>query len=418
MSTSPLPRYNPQDDVVELQLINAGTSIVAWKEYEVRSHYLTPFDSFHCRIAADHLTPLQKAGLQIGASFRLQVNGHQQMYGIIGELAYPASRDTGSELVISGRDKIGQVVDSCVDPSLNFKEGTKLEDFLVAVFAPFGYTASDFLVSNEDNRGIISGNVRGVKSSHNKRTFGQPLKSYTLHQTKPYQSESAWRFANRICQRLGLWLHSNADGSKIVASKPDYGQAPIYTIRRSYDSHNTVLYGEPKFNLEEQPSIIVADGFSGQTNFGFGRLRSYVENPVLSVDNSAVIAKYPSAKRVELKMPGVKATSFPWARPIFLHDDEAKDQRMLDNYVLREMALRMRHTLTFNPTVFGHEASKDPLDGKATRSNWTVDTMVNVVDDISGINEPMWIIGRVFHKSRGGGTTTELELIRKNSFQP
>lgn len=415
---STLPRYNPQDDVVELQLINAGTSIVAWKEYEVRSHYLTPSDSFSFKVAADHLTPAQRAGIGLGASVRLSVNGQRQAYGVIDEITYSATKEQGAELKIHGRDKIGPLVDACIDPRLNFKEGTNLLDFLTAVFAPFGYTAADFLVSNEENRGLISGNVRGVKSSHGKKHFGAPLKSYLLHQTKPYQSESAWRFASRVSQRLGLWLHTTSDGAAIVASTPDYDQNPIYTLRRSYDGRNNIQGGELTLNLSEQPSIIVADGFSGQGSFGHSRLRSLIENPILDIDNSAIIAQYPSASKVVINMPGAHKVSFPFARPMFLHDDEAKTQQMLDNYVKREMSLRLRQSISFSPTVFGHKCSVNPTDAKAPDWNWTVDTMVNVIDDVSGINEAMWIIGRVFRKDRQGGTHTDLELIRKGTFQP
>jgi len=47
---------------------------------------------------------------------------------------------------------------------------------------------------------------------------------------------------------------------------------------------------------------------------------------------------------------------------------------------------------------------------------WAVDTMVDVQDDVGGVYEPLYVLSRTFHKSRSGGTKTDLELIRRYSL--
>jgi hypothetical protein len=41
---------------------------------------------------------------------------------------------------------------------------------------------------------------------------------------------------------------------------------------------------------------------------------------------------------------------------------------------------------------------------------------VKVHDEVAGVDEILWVLGRTFHKSRSGGTSTSLELIRLDSL--
>jgi len=47
---------------------------------------------------------------------------------------------------------------------------------------------------------------------------------------------------------------------------------------------------------------------------------------------------------------------------------------------------------------------------------WCVDTCVHVTDEIAGLDEDMWVQARTFAKSRSGGTSTTLKLIRKHTL--
>ena len=101
-------------------------------------------------------------------------------------------------------------------------------------------------------------------------------------------------------------------------------------------------------------------------------------------------------------------------RPVFLHDDESKTQEQLNNFVRREMSLAVRKSLTAEYTVEGH-GQKNEDDGGFVP--WDIDTVVDVLDDVAGIAERMYVVGRGFEKSRQSGTTTRLELIRLHSIE-
>lgn len=66
-------------------------------------------------------------------------------------------------------------------------------------------------------------------------------------------------------------------------------------------------------------------------------------------------------------------------------------------------------TLAYRVTLRGHT---DPETGAI----WTVDTMVNVQDEICGVNEPLWIAKRTLRFSPTEGSTTQLECWRPGSF--
>ena len=96
---------------------------------------------------------------------------------------------------------------------------------------------------------------------------------------------------------------------------------------------------------------------------------------------------------------------------VYMIDDEAKTLEALENFVRREMALLQHKSLQVNYTVEGH--------GQNTPAGfvpWTVDTIVEVNDEVAGLHKKLYVLGRTFVKSRDGGTTTQLELIRRNSL--
>jgi prophage tail gpP-like protein len=218
--------------------------------------------------------------------------------------------------------------------------------------------------------------------------------------------------ASRLSQRLGLWLWPAADGETLIVGEPNFDQTPSYQIRnlRSDPRQNNVIESDVTISGKDQPSCILACGFGGGGEFAQSTLRSGITNPVVNADLSAVIDAYPSVKFVSVPAEIAALVPFdePVARPLFLYDAESKTQAQLDNSVLREMSLLLAKSLTAHYTIMGHQ-----LGGV----NIAVDTIVDVWDERSNIQTPLWISGRSFKKSRSSGTTTEIDLVRPGSLQ-
>lgn len=396
----------PDTDVVILRIVSPSVAINTWKAYRFNSHFLTPADSFSFTVAAHELNDAQKAAIVPGAEVELTVNGHRQGSGYIDQLEYRVTRSGGTEIDITGRDKLAPVVDSGANPDGQFKASMNLLDVLKYVFGPYGWANdSDFEIDNTANRNIITGSTRGTPTSKK----GKPLKSFVLHQLRPYANEGAFAFAARLAQREGLWIWLSADGQKVVVGKPNFDQGAKFKLQRLRDGKtNNILDGVVIKNLGDQPSIVIADGFAGGGEFGRSSIRAYAVNPAISAPNDSIVSawKAKGAAAIELSYKGEK-TSFKTARPLYLHDDESKTQEQLENYVRRELALRLRRSLTCSVTVAGHTQGE---------SVWAVDSVVSVKDEVSGLDEPLWCLQRTFQKSRWAGTTTELELIRPHTL--
>jgi len=433
----PLSPYSPspEREVVSLEIRDAGLVIKDWISYRYNEHFLTPSDAFSFVLEDAYFDDLTKAAVVPGAKVSLIIDGNIQCTGFIDSVEKHASRSAGTVWTINGRDVLGQAVDCGIDPTTTFKTSTTLDQFLAAVFAPYSWGAiTNFAEDNNANRGVITGQKRGTPTSKK----GKPLKKFVLHQLRPYAREGAYEFACRVCQRQGLWIWPTADGQQLVVGTPDFEQAPITLLQRLNNGKGTnVLEGSVKYDVSNQPNVIIADGSGGGGEFGHSKLQALLVNPAVlylpggnasptatqvnaatgqtasAAAYSALFLKYKRAQFLQPKHSYPNQLFTPTLRVMYLHDDESKTPDELANFVYREMALKLRQSLTAHYTVYGH--GQAALDGSFTP--WAVNTIVDVQDDVGGLNEPMWVLSRTFNKSRRGGTTTDLELIRPFSLE-
>lgn len=414
---------SPDRDEVVLRIMDAHVTLSNWTHYSFNSHFLTPADAFHFTVGDNQITDEVREALTLGARVRLTLNNVVLADGHIDSVEIKADRSTGIVYDIAGRDRLGLAVDSVADPTKQFKEGQTLADALKDIFGPFGWLSDDsFVIDNSASRDLRTGATRGTKSGHSKKHFGEPLKSIVLHQLKPHNHEGVFNFASRICQRFGLWIWASADGEKLIVGKPDFTQEPLYQLQRTADGGTNVLRGSAHLSMSEQPTVIIADGFSGLPEFGKGRIKSICVNPYFGVDAdgfvlpevSALLQKFPNVTPITLVTQPFRRreVNLP-LRPMYLHDDESKTQLQLDNFVRREMSLLMRKSLVCHYTVEGH-GQVNP-DGEFVA--WATDTVVDVQDDVTDVHERMYVLSCTYTKSRSGGTHTDLELIRLNSIQ-
>jgi len=400
----------------------AGSATISFQHflsYEYEENYLHPSDSWSFTLSADETTADQRASLVPGAQVEMSIDDNAQSLGYIDKVRVRASRGSGAVIFIEGRDWMSPAVDSQVDPQVRFKTSMTLLQFLQAIFGNFGMQV--LATDNVANRNIITGRVRGTPTSKKSKV----LSSYLLHEEKPYPNEGAYAFASRVAQRFGLWIRPSVTFGTLVVGKPDYDQEAQYTIhqRTNVDAqYNNVLDSDVEINREEQFSTAFASGFGGGGDLPKSSLRTVIFNPSMRIpaaQKTQLLASYPGIPVVnnpaltaiqtdDIIAGAVFPMSDPNARPVYLYDPESKTLDQLQAYVLRELSLRMRKGLTARYTIEGH---------KIGGVNLAVDTIVDVDDDISNLHRPMWVLSRRFSKVAGGGTTTQIELIRPQSLQ-
>ncbi len=411
----------PDGQSIRLRAMGEQVDLNRWTGYEFARDMLTPSDSFSFEFGDDRLPDAQRRALKLGERIRPYINNVCLAEGYIDSIDVGADRGGGLSYAIVGRDRLGQTLDTVADPTFQLQENGTLADLLKKLFGPFGFVNDEhFAIDNKANRAATAGD-RGLKLSKAKRSFGQELKDLKLHQTKPYNHESIFHFASRVAQRFGLWIWPSVDGEKLIVAKPDYDQEPIFTLRRDRAGNGNIISGNVRYDMTEQPSILIADGFSGGGEFGKSRMKAYAVNPILGLTDEAehtpevkaLLKRFPDA--VENTLPAAsfafRATNIPF-RPMFLHDDESKTPEQLNAYVKRELSMVLRKALTCHYVVEGHGMATD-----SGFSAWTPDTLVDVRDDAAELRETMYVLGVHYSKRRGSpGTTTRLDLVRKHSI--
>ncbi len=425
MSTGFIYR-NPEGDVVTLRV--NGVELNRWTQYSFNSNFETPTDAWSFTIADDEMTDSIVRAIYPGARVELSVNGLVQGHGFIDEIAATAERNSGTEWKISGRDTLSPVVDSHIDPRVQFKPGDTLEDIIERAFDGFGF--EDFYFDNEANRAVMLGKSKPSKATKPGKKKGRGGKK--TNPLRPNQHEGCFAFAARIAERHGLWIWATADGTGIVVDQPEYGQAPSHRLfRNSRDSN--ILTGGPTYSVKDQPSVIVADGVGGGGEGQHSKLRVLCANPITGINpDGTPTALVQSIKlqnadakevffdtstlardRFSLQDPNVRQVAVAAGRPLYMHDESSRTIEELEAYVRREMSAKLRHYLTVPYHVEGHGL----YDEAGTFTPFAVDTIVEVDDQATGFRGALWCIGRTFTKSRGGGTETSLDLIMPGALQ-
>lgn len=400
----------PETSTVALEAPNFGIIIDTWESYSFNSHFLTPTDGWTFTLGDDDLID-QLLLLHPGQLIALSVDGYTQCTGYVDSVQVTHDRSGGTRATISGRDRLAQAVDACIDPRTAFKPGMNFAQFIAQVFDPFGWgdPHANIVDYNSSNRNVLTGQLRGNKTTKN----GRPLKSFTLHQLKPNPHEGAFSFAARVAERFGLWIWLSSTGDYLVCARPSYDEPALYTIISKRDGTTNVLSSDVHYDATGQPSVIVATGFGTGGENPHGRLQAIMINELTGLDANgnptadvaAIVAAWPAAKLVATRGKLKNASKFVSsnARPMYLHDDESKTPEELEYFVRREMALKQKSSLTYTCEVEGH-----------TQNGviWALDTMTRVDDDFCGVHESLYLVSRTFTKDRHSGTRTRLEFIR------
>lgn len=412
---------NPELDEIVLET-DAGVKIERFTSYSFKNDFLTPADAFRFDFApGDTRTETVRKLIDdfaVGTEVRLSVNGRIQGVGHIDEIDLRGSKESGLEVEVTGRSKIGYAVDSCIDPGTVFAKEASLEEFVLKVYEPFGF--DKVTVDNDIGRERATGKIKSKapkarSSKHHRRkkpSAGNPLNKFTLDtQLKPYPGEGAHAFASRVCQRHGLWIWCDQQGS-LVVSRPDFEQAPIYQlVRKDGDPATNIKHGGLRRSGKDQPSVIFVAAQAGTTpDFMRSQRKLAGLNVATTFDPDAwgLREKYGYVRLVEPEFAPSVLVASKYARPIFLFDNESRTEEQLENFLRRELALRMRHAVVGTYTVAGHIANG---------AVWNVDTMVAVEDDWSDTHASMWILSRSLTKTRGGGTETQIELLQSGSLE-
>jgi prophage tail gpP-like protein len=421
-------------------IFESGLVIDNFVSYSFSSDFKDATDKFSITIEDDNLGGIKKK-IRNGERIIFKVNDCIQTTGTIEDLDISCSRSGGTVMTINGRNLLGEVADSYIDPEITITEKDTLEAAIKKVFSPFGI--SKFEIDDEANRNLIAGAKAGhVDKGKTFKGKANSLKKFISHQTKPNPGEGMYQFAERISKRFGLHIWLSADGETLYVGVPTFAQAPLYSLYRSTQQKNgnNIIDGSARFNWSGQPSLIIAQGHGGGKEFSKSAFKIIMINELTGLvrtdasEGPNPIQNQPLSKVKELvdkykvkgskvldirtdlidQIPSTVFGAFPKnCKAFFLFDDESKTPEELEFAVRRKMASFQSTYMTLSYTVSGHSNSTLTPGGAI----YGVNTTIDVIDDAIGVQGTYWIKKRIFTKDRSSGTKTQLELILPHSLE-
>lgn len=434
-----------EESTLEITLELQGRSLTRAKSWEIDADYLTSTDGFKFDTYAEDLSTVRGLEMQ---PVTLSVGGNQQL---VGRIERSTMGGSGTAISYEGRDYIADMVECAVDPNVMVPEGLDLAGAVTLAAGPVGI---DTVVSDSDFalRDIRTG--RSVSGGANK-----DFRVAKASDVKPGYGDGIYSYLNRIVARQGATIQPAGDRNTVALTVPNYGQSASYGIRRRLGetTHaNNVVRGTATRDYSSFPTFTIYNGEQTKVsstavptwaNIGVGIASDAMALGVSAVGgaNAAVASKL---YRPTFRNPGFDgnkrystaeaAAGFsPSAADVILgachigrrkptdgtgdplkmyrlmahRDADAKNQDQLDRAAVRATAERLKDTLIYNVEVQGHIDSASGLV-------WSVDTVVDVVDEVCDIGEPMWISRRTLKYSKSSGATTELVCWRPGAFIP
>ena len=420
--------------LLKLQLDANGEVLDTLEDWSLDEGYWESADTFRCTLITDRFKPSE---LFI-----------QPVTLILGDVPWMKARievvesdDNQVTINLSGRDYISEIVEGHVSPDFKITEKTSLADAILQAAKPYGI---DTILGDGDMplRKIRCGYTAGTKSSVD-------FKAVKLDELQPKDGQSVYEFCNRLAARSGCTIQPHISRDTLVLAVPNYQAPPAYELRRSRDRiaspGNNVMSARCTRDGTHWPTVLRITGGTRSEIGGFAATKAPdadTRSPVRpgaatfaeGVDKNWVNAKqetsiqrlkadFATADVAQIIAPtlgaelagkgfgSVRTATSPALPPGTLYrlyrqdDNELRTPEQVMSLGARVLGERLKATLVYSCKVRGFA---DPATGR----RWTVDTIVNVRDEIADVDEPLWIQTVTRSWSRTGGAITELSMIR------
>lgn len=379
-------------DRLRLTNTKTGDALEEWEAAEWSSDYLTPCDTFRFEAGSDDAPIAISKRFTVDAPVRvslvLDAGGVMDLldgYVDSTELDVSRSGGGGRRCVIEGRDFLGDVVDSNVDPRLRLPVNPTLEQIINTVLESKPFELK-YETADEDVRSNIQLNARMKKPKvrPGTRPSRKSRKAKAKDAYQPRDGESAYGYLARMCSLFGYNLSAAYYNNRrhVILGGPNYDQDPKFTLRLrdgAFGQQNNVLYAAMRLDMTNVPREVIVKG--------------------------GAFAKGESTKNLSVLTGGL--TKRP--RQVYVSDARAKDKDTSERVARAALGKLERTFATYRAKVQGFV---DP----DTHNVFLVNTVATVDDDMTGTQGPMWIESVTMRQSRRTGSTTDLKLIPKNTY--
>lgn len=367
--------------------VRVGAKVIErWTDYELELDMMQAADGFRASLFAagrkdawDLCAP--------DAEIEVLLDDTAILHGFIDDRMRRVSRDAGSVIEITGRDKCGRLVDESM-PLMSFRGVTLLDVVRKACEGVFATVT----LQNARNRVLLRG--AGAVPA---RVVKEPLFTAKNAAKKVEPGESRWQVISAVCEEAELLAWASGDGQELVVGLPNYDQEPQYRFfvpkeGSSRAREGNVLEAEIEHSVMERYSAIVACG-SGQGD---------------GANYSRRVTKFRSTVK---NGPGAFGTGvdFQHRKVLIVADDDVRSPELAAKRATREMAERDGRGHQVTITVRGHSQT---YAGRPCL--YAPDTMCEFEDEETQVKGRYLVTAVSFRHTRRGEETA-LHLVPRGT---
>lgn len=319
----------------------------------------------------------------------LQLSGHIDGIGARGQ---------ATQVLIKGRDGLADLHDSGIEQIRSFRDGT-YTDIVKYALEAVGLDPTKLISSNAANRKIKTGipiaelespAVSDLVLSEEVSKPGEGLSvgAVTKQEHQNQINESALAFVRRHIDRAGLFLWATADGH-FVLSLPNGKQKAAYRLIRRKDGR------------DEGANIVDFD-FMDDATHRHGIAAVYARSGGRKHGRVKI-----STGVTDQEMVNTPDFARGYRTVVVYRDANVQNKDQCEFFCRRKLAEERRNGYQLSYTVAGHTL---PAIGGGRRAVVTPDTTIEVIDEVLGIEETMYI--ETVRRQRHDRTTTSLRLMR------
>lgn len=316
--------------------------------------------------------------VEMGTAYRVFVNNRPVLTGRIEARDVPTDVGSGTSVRFTVRTKLADAMYASADPKTRVKD-VAIKDFLLALYAPLGYTEADFVFDADVSRNLVTGKS---KTTGKAPVDLEPMKE---DQAKVQPPESIYAAADRHLRRFGL-MHWDSPDGRIVVGAPNDEQDPLYRftlVRKPAEGQNNVLGMTRVQDWSELATILGVFGTGGKSDYSRAKVRAFAQ------DDDAIAAGF--------------------YRPVVIVADGVNTQALAERAARRELSARSKLKDAWEISVDGLSF----WDG-ASSTNYAIDTVADVFSDLVAGTAGAYYVHRVtMRRDAQNGDTTTLSAIAK-----
>jgi len=375
----------------------AGQEIVIAESWDVQESIFRTPASWAMRLGSSESTAEVLKRFPKGAPYQLAVSGVLQITGTIDGRQCGGS---ATQVTLKGRDILAKLCDTGTEENRSFRDATYSELIGWAIEQAGLDRKILSLAGNFKNRQLKAGiPIAELEATVFTDVINQQVASskgesvgQIVHQDHQSRiGESLYTFCKRLLDRAGVMFWAAADGG-ILLGLPNAAQKPAYRIIRRLK----------KSGIAKEGASIVDYEFIDDATHRHARCAVYGKHGGRHAGRG-----YAKGAYVDEELVNTTPSNVPYTNVICYRDVDVQSPAQAEFYARRKLAEERRDGWQLSYTVPGLTM---PAIGSRYRAIPTIDTTIEVVDEVIGVSDVFYVEG--VRRQRDPFTTTTLRLMR------